>query len=218
MKEDVQIDERNTAVKMSPYKIKATVGKAKPIAGHPDFKGPQNPKQKEKLNDSPGNMRKKEKANEETVNEISKGLATRYIKRAVGSAISNADKTQYHVSKSMQKKMAHKYATDPSDKGKLTKGANKEFKKSRESSRKTMNRFYGIQRAAGKLNTKDKDKGEYLGHSMTKQKTSSKVKATEAIERRADKKRVLVTDPNTGRKIFRNAPKKEIEIGKGKEE
>ena len=152
------------------------------------------------------------------IDEISKNLATRYIKRAVGSAISNADKTQYHVSKSMQKKMAHKYATDPSDKGKLTKGANREFKKSRESSRKTMNRFYGIQRAAGKLNTKDKDKGEYLGHSMTKQKTSSKVKATEAIERRADKKRVLVTDPNTGKKIFKNAPRAEIEIGKGKEE
>ena len=220
MKEDVQIDERNTAVKMSPYKIKATVGKAKPIAGHPDFKGPQNPKQKEKLNDSPGNMRKKlaATANEETVNEISKGLASRYIKRAVGSAISNADKTQYHVSKSMQKKAAHKHADTPAKKGKLTKGANKHFATSRDSSRKTMNRFYGIQRAAGKLNKNDKDKGEYLAHSMTKQKTSSKVKATEAIERRADKKRVLVTDPATGKKIFKNAPRREIEIGKGKEE
>jgi hypothetical protein len=109
-------------------------------------------------------------SNEENVQEISKDLASRYIKRAVGSAISNADKTQYHTSK-----MFHKQ--DAGD----NKGAKKEYKAGRDPSRKTMNRFYGIQRAAGKLNKNDKDKGEYLGHSMTKQKTSSKVKATEEI-------------------------------------
>ena len=105
------------------------------------------------------------------VDEISKKLAGRYIKRAVGDAISNADKTQYHTSKMFQKQ-------DAGD----NKGAKKEFDKGREPQRKTMNRFYGIQRAAGKLNKGDKDKGEYLGHSMTKQKTSSKVKATEEAQ------------------------------------
>ena len=121
------------------------------------------------------------KLGEDNIQEISKDLASRYIKRAVGDAISNADKTQYHVSKSMQKKAAHKHADTPAKKAKLTKGANKHFDTSRESSRKTMNRFYGIQRAAGKLNKNDKDKGEYLGHSMTKQKTSSKIKAEEMV-------------------------------------
>ena len=52
------LDERNTAVKIHPKSIKATVGKAKPIPGHPDYKGPANPKPKVKLNPSPGNMKK----------------------------------------------------------------------------------------------------------------------------------------------------------------
>ena len=49
-KEDAQIDERNTNVKDHPIKVKATVGKAKPIPGHPDYKGPNNPKPKVRLN------------------------------------------------------------------------------------------------------------------------------------------------------------------------
>jgi len=40
----------------------------------------------------------------------------------------------------------------------------------------------------------------------------------EDIERRADQKTIIVTDPNTGRKVTRKAPRKEIEIGKGKME
>ncbi|NDG47200.1 MAG: hypothetical protein EBY37_08940, partial [Flavobacteriia bacterium] len=84
------------------------------------------------------------KLGEENIQEISKDLASRYIKRAVGSAISNADKTQYHTSKMFQKQ----------EKGD-NKGAKKEYKAGRDPSRKTMNRFYGIQRAAGKLNKND---------------------------------------------------------------
>ncbi len=38
----------------------------------------------------------------------------------------------------------------------------------------------------------------------------------EAIERRADRKTIIATDPSTGRKVLKVAPKKEIEIGKGK--
>ena len=40
----------------------------------------------------------------------------------------------------------------------------------------------------------------------------------EDIERRADVKTIIVTDPNTGRKVTRKAPRREIEIGKGKME
>ena len=40
----------------------------------------------------------------------------------------------------------------------------------------------------------------------------------EAIERKADSKLIMVTDPNTGKTILRRAPRKEIEIGKGKME
>ena len=103
-----------------------------------------------------------------SLKEISKGLAGRYIKRAVGDAITQADKTQYHTSKMFQKH-------DAGDR----KGGNKEYDKAAEPKRKTMNRFYGIQRAASKMDKKDKNSGEYLAHSMTKQKTSGKVKATE---------------------------------------
>ena len=113
---------------------------------------------------------------EETVNEISKDLAGRYIKRAVGDAISKADQTQFHTSKMFQKQ-------DAGDK----KGAKKHAKAADEPRRKTMNRFYGIQRAASKMNKNDKNSGEYLAHSMTKQKTSGKVKATEAVDSK-DKK------------------------------
>ena len=67
------------------------------------------------------------------------------------------------------------------------KGAKKHAKAADEPRRKTMNRFYGIQRAASKMNKNDKNSGEYLAHSMTKQKTSGKVKATEAVDSK-DKK------------------------------
>jgi hypothetical protein len=42
--------------------------------------------------------------------------------------------------------------------------------------------------------------------------------ANEAIERRADRKTIIATDPATGRKVVKIAPKKEIDIGKGKME
>ena len=42
--------------------------------------------------------------------------------------------------------------------------------------------------------------------------------AKEAIERRADRKTIIATDPATGRRIVKIAPKKEIKIGKGKME
>jgi hypothetical protein len=38
----------------------------------------------------------------------------------------------------------------------------------------------------------------------------------EAIERRADRKTIIATDPATGRKVVKIAPKKEIDVGKGK--
>ena len=112
------------------------------------------------------------------VNEISKSLASRYIKRAVGDAIKKSNDAQYHTGKSLS----------ASDKGQK-KIAKKHMKRGQEASRKTMNRFHGINRAAGKLDPK-KSKGEYLGNkNKTKmgasgktfdQRQSSKVKATES--------------------------------------
>ena len=56
-----EMNERNTAVKeLGKTKAVFKVGKPKPIPGHPDYKGPQNPTPKVKLNDSPGNMKKEE--------------------------------------------------------------------------------------------------------------------------------------------------------------
>ena len=42
--------------------------------------------------------------------------------------------------------------------------------------------------------------------------------AQEAIQRRMDRMVIIATDPATGRKVVKIAPKKEIEIGKGKQE
>jgi hypothetical protein len=51
-----KMNEYNTGVK-EKGSFKVTVGKAKPIPGNPDYKGPQNPKLKVKLNKTPGNMK-----------------------------------------------------------------------------------------------------------------------------------------------------------------
>jgi len=48
-------------------------------------------------------------------------------------------------------------------------------------------------------------------------KAKEKVQA-EAVERRADRSTIIATDPSTGRKIVKTAPRKEVEIGKGKME
>lgn len=40
----------------------------------------------------------------------------------------------------------------------------------------------------------------------------------EAIQRRMDRKTIIATDPATGKKVIKVAPKREIEIGKGKQE
>jgi hypothetical protein len=45
---------------------------------------------------------------------------------------------------------------------------------------------------------------------------TSKMDQKEAIERRADRKTIIATDPATGRKVVKMAPKKEIDVGKGK--
>ena len=42
--------------------------------------------------------------------------------------------------------------------------------------------------------------------------------AQEAIQRRMDRMVIIATDPATGRKVIKIAPKKEIDIGKGKQE
>ena len=53
-----KMNERNTAVKeLGKTKAIFKVGKPKPIPGHPDYKGPQNPTPKIKLNKTPGNMK-----------------------------------------------------------------------------------------------------------------------------------------------------------------
>ena len=43
-------------------------------------------------------------------------------------------------------------------------------------------------------------------------------KIGEAIQRRMDRKTIIATDPATGRKVVKIAPKKEIDVGKGKME
>ena len=90
------VNERNTAVKLDPRTIKMTLGKAKPIPGHPDYKGPQNPEanKKPKLNVSPGNMKK--------VNEISDTTKLSYINKA-NKAITDREKLHLKIGAKVDK-------------------------------------------------------------------------------------------------------------------
>ena len=109
------------------------------------------------------------------VDELKKSTLGSYIKRATGDAISRSHSSQFNLQRGVE-------ARDKGDK----KGAKAHFKKSEKESKKTMDRFHGINRAAGKL-TPGKNKDEYLadknpvkvgGYKTFKQKHSSNVKAT----------------------------------------
>ena len=109
------------------------------------------------------------------VDELKKSTLGSYIKRATGDAISRSHSSQFNLQRGVE-------ARDKGDK----KGAKAHFKKSEKESKKTMDRFHGINRAASKL-TPGKDKDEYLadknpvkvgGYKTFKQKHSSNVKAT----------------------------------------
>ena len=125
------------------------------------------------LSMSAGKGVKKEEVQQ--VDELKKSTLGSYIKRATGDAISRSHSSQFNLQRGVE-------ARDKGDK----KGAKAHFKKSEKESKKTMDRFHGINRAAGKL-TPGKDKDEYLadknpvkvgGYKTFKQKHSSNVKAT----------------------------------------
>jgi len=127
------------------------------------------------LSMSAGKGVKKEEVQQ--VDELKKDTLGSYIKRATGDAISRSHTSQYNIQKGM-------VAQGKGDK----KKAKEHFKTSEKESKKAMDRFHGINRAAGKL-TPGKDKDEYLGdqnktkmgksEKTFKQMHSSKVKATE---------------------------------------
>ena len=65
----------------------------------------------------------------------------------------------------------------------------------------------------------DKKAKRGKGLAMSKGKGMKKEeKIGEAIQRRMDRKTIIATDPATGRKVVKIAPKKEIDVGKGKME
>ena len=67
----------------------------------------------------------------------------------------------------------------------------------------------------------DKDHEGFYNHTQRAAAHAYALKSkqkNEAIERRMDRKTIIATDPATGRKVVKVAPKKEIDIGKGKHE
>jgi hypothetical protein len=67
----------------------------------------------------------------------------------------------------------------------------------------------------------DKDHEGFYNHTQRAADHAYALKSkqkNEAIERRMDRKTIIATDPATGRKVVKVAPKKEIDIGKGKHE
>ena len=127
------------------------------------------------LSMSAGKGVKKEEVQQ--VDELKKSTLGSYVKKATGDAISRSHTSQYNIQKGMS-------AQEKGDK----KKAKEHFKTSEKESKKTMDRFHGINRAANKL-TPGKDKDEYLAdknktkmgasEKTFKQMHSGKVKATE---------------------------------------
>ena len=127
------------------------------------------------LSMSAGKGVKKEEVQQ--VDELKKSTLASYVKRATGDAISRSHTSQYNIQKGMSAR----------DKGQ-EKIAKKHFKTSEKESKKTMDRFHGINRAANKLSP-GKDKDDYLAdknktkmgksEKTFKQMHSGKVKATE---------------------------------------
>ena len=75
----------------------------------------------------------------------------------------------------------------------------------------------------GYISSKEADKGRDLQQKYKKRGTGlamskGKGMAKESIQRRMDRKTIIATDPATGRKVVKIAPKKEIDVGKGKME
>ena len=75
----------------------------------------------------------------------------------------------------------------------------------------------------GYISQKQADKGRELQQKMQQRgkglaMSKGKGMKKEAIERRMDRKTIIATDPATGRRIVKIAPKKEIKIGKGRME
>ena len=113
----------------------------------------------------------------ENIYELKKSTLGSYVKKATGDAISRSHTSQYNIQKGM-------VAQEKGDK----KKAKEHFKTGEKESKKTMDRFHGINRAANKL-TPGKDKDEYLAdknktkmgasEKTFKQMHSGKVKATE---------------------------------------
>tara|TARA_B100001113_G_scaffold347783_1_gene340699 strand:- start:537 stop:2792 length:2256 start_codon:yes stop_codon:yes gene_type:complete len=156
--------------------------------GHPDAENPKTRKKypERQTPEYKANWAKQSKKSmmnppqqkeEQQIDELKKSTLGSYVKKATGDAISRSHTSQYNIQKGMSAR----------DKGQ-EKIAQKHFKKSEKESKKTMDRFHGINRAANKL-TPGKDKDEYLAdknktkmgasEKTFKQMHSGKVKATE---------------------------------------
>lgn len=144
---------------------------------------------------------------------------------------------QYRDLKKDPRRMTDNQATAGEIKGYIS---DKEADKGRELQKKYMKRGSGLAMSKGKGMKKEEmmpgeGKATVKGKKLRMQKTMDKhgvmqqkppIKAKlgkfkpvgEAIQRRMDRKTIIATDPATGRKVVKIAPKKEIDVGKGKME
>ena len=144
---------------------------------------------------------------------------------------------QYRDLKKDPRRMTDNQATAGEIKGYIS---DKEADKGRELQKKYMKRGSGLAMSKGKGMKKEEmmpgeGKATVKGKKLRMQRTMDKhgvmqqkppikgkvgkfKKIGEAIQRRMDRKTIIATDPATGRKVVKIAPKKEIDVGKGKME
>ena len=144
---------------------------------------------------------------------------------------------QYRDLKKDPRRMTDNQATAGEIKGYIS---SKEADKGRELQQKYMKRGSGLAMSKGKGMKKEEmmpgeGKATVKGKKLRMQRTMDKhgvmqqkppikgkvgefKKIGEAIQRRMDRKTIIATDPATGRKVVKIAPKKEIDVGKGKME
>jgi hypothetical protein len=185
----------------------------KPIPGNPKYKGKQNPKfEKEEYTDKQVRM--------------AKGIA--FDKRHVAGDYSGAAKKMEKIKKGLsdhpKAKDALRRANEQKDFAKsLFSTELNELSKDTLSSYKDKadKQMPGLRdkmfQPMGKDNSNFKKNMSNLKKRRKGIETATaKMDQKEAIERRADRKTIIATDPATGRKVVKMAPKKEIDVGKGK--
>ena len=214
------IDDGKPASKKNTITIKKDQYAVKPIPGNPNYKGKQNPKFE------------KEENVQEISNELVKKVADkRNVNVSMAGSKADYDRRDPDYQKAANKQHKNQMLRFGRGASKIRKAGSKPFGEGYTDKEVRMAKGIAFDKRhvggdyTGAAKKMEKIKKGLSDHPKAKdalrraneQKDFAKgLFQQEAIERRADRKTIIATDPATGRKVVKMAPKKEIDVGKGK--